>query len=148
MRQLVMTKSSFSTSVMSHENLVITIRQANPNDAIGMSNCNKANLQEFYSDTLCNQFISKWPSLCLVAVAKSANSPYDDENVIGYALGRAVDVNLASVPQNMTQTVGTLGVELTYDNMVRAWNSLTESSPRQNINSGRHNGIGSVLNAG
>lgn len=87
MRQLLMTKSSFSTS-LNNENVVITIRQATPNDAVGMSNCNKANLQEFYSEPLCKQFISKWPSLCLVAVAKSANSPYDDENVIGYALGR------------------------------------------------------------
>ena len=40
---------------------------------------------------------------------------------IGYALGRAVDVNLATLPQSFSQIIGTLGVELTYDNMVSAW---------------------------
>ena len=40
---------------------------------------------------------------------------------IGYALGRAVDVNLATLPQNFSQIIGTLGVELTYDNLVSAW---------------------------
>lgn len=79
---------STSTEVLTHENVIITIRQATQNDAIGMSNCNKANLPEYYSDTLCNQFIAKWPSLCIVAVAKSTDSRYNDENVIGYALGR------------------------------------------------------------
>lgn len=87
-RHLLMTKSSFSASVVTNENVVVTIRQATTNDSLGMSNCNRANLQEYYSDTLCKQFISTWPSLCVVAVAKSTNSPYDDESVIGYALGR------------------------------------------------------------
>ncbi len=90
MRHRLFMSKYFSTSneVVTHENVIITIRQATPNDAIGMSSCNKANLPEYYSDTLCKQFISKWPSLCFVAVAKSTDSPYNDENIIGYALGR------------------------------------------------------------
>ena len=40
---------------------------------------------------------------------------------IGYALGRAVDVNLATLPQNFSQSIGTLGNEITYDQMVEAW---------------------------
>lgn len=40
---------------------------------------------------------------------------------IGYALGRAVDVNLATLPQSFgTNVVGTLGVPLTYDDLVSA----------------------------
>jgi len=41
---------------------------------------------------------------------------------IGYALGRAVDVNLATLPQNFSQDAGTvLGSELVYDDLVAAW---------------------------
>ena len=40
---------------------------------------------------------------------------------IGYALGRAVDVNLATLPQNFSQTEGTLGTPLVYDDLVDAW---------------------------
>lgn len=46
---------------------------------------------------------------------------------IGYALGRAVDVNLATLPQNFSQSVGTLGVETVYDDMVDAWNFLADT---------------------
>lgn len=45
---------------------------------------------------------------------------------IGYALGRNVETNLAAMPQNFSQIVGTLGVELTWDNMLRAWRYLQE----------------------
>ena len=44
---------------------------------------------------------------------------------IGYALGRAVDVNLATLPQNFSQSQGTLGVPLVYDDTVDAWNDMT-----------------------
>ena len=41
---------------------------------------------------------------------------------IGYALGRAVDVNLATLPQNFSQDASTvLGNPLVYDNLVDAW---------------------------
>jgi hypothetical protein len=46
---------------------------------------------------------------------------------IGYSLGRALDVNLATLPQNFSQIVGTLGVELTYDNFIRAWQYLADA---------------------
>lgn len=46
---------------------------------------------------------------------------------IGYSLGRALDVNLAAFPQNFSQIIGTLGVELTYDNLVRAWQYLQDA---------------------
>lgn len=46
---------------------------------------------------------------------------------IGYALGRALDVNLATLPASFSQIVGALGSELTYDNLVRAWQYLTDA---------------------
>jgi hypothetical protein len=45
---------------------------------------------------------------------------------IGYALGRAVEVNLAALPQNFSQTVGTLGNELLFDNMLTAYQNLAD----------------------
>ena len=46
---------------------------------------------------------------------------------IGYSLGRAVDVNLATLPQNFSQTQGTLGNEMTYNHAVRAWQYLADA---------------------
>ena len=46
---------------------------------------------------------------------------------IGYSLGRAVDVNLATLPQNFSQSIGTLGNEITYDDMVDGWNFLADT---------------------
>ncbi len=45
---------------------------------------------------------------------------------IGYALGRSIETNLAALPQSFSQIVGELGVELTYDNMLRAWQYLAD----------------------
>ena len=46
-----------------------------------------------------------------------------------YALGRAMDVAAAALlDDNSTQTVGTLGAEMTDDNLIRAWQYLQESS--------------------
>lgn len=53
---------------------------------------------------------------------------------IGYALGRAVDVNLATLPQNFSQIIGTLGSELNYDNMVAAWALLAAAGYSLNDN--------------
>lgn len=46
---------------------------------------------------------------------------------LGYALGRAVDVNLATIPQNFSQVVGTLGTELIYDDFVEAWRLMANA---------------------
>lgn len=40
---------------------------------------------------------------------------------IGYGLGRAVDVNLATLPQNFSNSVGTAGTDLVWDDLVAAW---------------------------
>lgn len=46
---------------------------------------------------------------------------------LGYSLGRSVETNLATLPQNFSQSVGTLGVELTYENLVRAWQYIADA---------------------
>lgn len=46
---------------------------------------------------------------------------------IGYALGRAVDVNLATLPQSFSQVVGTLGSELVYNDLVDAWELMAKA---------------------
>lgn len=63
----------------------------------------------------------------IVKVLANTNLSSEYKRKIGYALGRAVDVNLASLPQNFgTNIIGTLGVELTYDNMVEAWEAMAD----------------------
>ena len=57
----------------------------------------------------------------IAALLAKTNVATEMKRKIGYALGRAVDVNLATLPQNFSQIVGTLGVELTYDQLVDAW---------------------------
>jgi len=44
----------------------------------------------------------------------------------GYALGGAIDINLAALANGFSQGVGTLGIELTYDNLLRAWQYLED----------------------
>jgi hypothetical protein len=46
---------------------------------------------------------------------------------IGYSLARAVDVNLAALAQNFSQSKGTLGSELIYDDMVEAWKLIAQA---------------------
>jgi hypothetical protein len=46
----------------------------------------------------------------------------------GYALASAVDTNLATLPQNFSNSVGTLGIELTYDNLLRASQYLDDAN--------------------
>lgn len=46
---------------------------------------------------------------------------------MGYALGRAVDVNLAALAQNFSQVVGVLGVEVTHDQLLRAVQYLEDA---------------------
>lgn len=53
-------------------------------------------------------------------------SKYTDK--AGYALAAAVDTNLAALPASFSQTVGTLGVELTYDNLLRGDQYLNDAN--------------------
>lgn len=63
----------------------------------------------------------------IAALLSNTNLTAEYKRKIGYALGRAVDVQLAALPQNFgTNIIGTLGVELTYDNMVEAWEALAD----------------------
>ena len=47
---------------------------------------------------------------------------------MGYALGLAVDDVLAGIPDGFTNAVGTLGVELTYENVVRGRQYLDDAN--------------------
>lgn len=53
-------------------------------------------------------------------------SKYTDKG--GYALASAVDTALAALPASFSQIVGTLGVELTYDNLLRADQYLNDGN--------------------
>ena len=46
----------------------------------------------------------------------------------GYALAAAADTNLFTLPQNFSQSVGTLGVEPTWDNVLRAAQYLDDAN--------------------
>lgn len=46
----------------------------------------------------------------------------------GYALASAVDTNLAALAQSFSQIVGTLGIEATYDNLLRASQYLDDAN--------------------
>lgn len=46
----------------------------------------------------------------------------------GYALASAVDTNLAALPASFSNSVGTLGVELTWDNLLRAMQYLDDAN--------------------
>ena len=61
----------------------------------------------------------------IVKVLQNTALANEMKRKIGYTLGRAVDVNLATLPQNFgTNIVGTLGSPLTYDDLVSAWTKL------------------------
>src|SRR3990167_1106687 len=53
-------------------------------------------------------------------------SKYTDKG--GYALAAAVDTNLAALSASFSQIVGTLGVELTYDNLLRGDQYLNDAN--------------------
>lgn len=46
---------------------------------------------------------------------------------MGYSLARKLDVDIAALAASFSQSVGTLGVELTYDNLLRAAQYLEEA---------------------
>lgn len=62
----------------------------------------------------------------IVALLSNTDQKAEYQRKLGYALGRSVDVNLATLPQNFSQIVGTLGNEISYDNMLRAWQYLAD----------------------
>lgn len=61
----------------------------------------------------------------ITALLSKTNLAMEMKRKIGYGLGRAVDVNLATLPQSFgTNVVGNLGNELTYDDLVSAWQKM------------------------
>lgn len=63
----------------------------------------------------------------IVKVLSNNDLEMEMRNKIAYALGRAVDVNLATLPQNFSQIQGVLGSELTYDQLTRSWQYLQDA---------------------
>lgn len=53
-------------------------------------------------------------------------SKYTDKG--GYALASAIDTSLAALPASFSQAVGTLGVEITYDNLTRGDQYLNDAN--------------------
>lgn len=63
----------------------------------------------------------------IAGVLSRTDTKSEMQKKMGYALARKVDVDLAALAQNFTQIVGTLGVELTWDNLVRARQYLADA---------------------
>ena len=63
----------------------------------------------------------------ITALLSNTELEMEMRNKIGYSLGRALEVNLATLPQSFSQEQGTLGIELTYDQFVRAWQYLADA---------------------
>ena len=59
-------------------------------------------------------------------VLSNTNLEMEMRRKIGYSLGRALDVNIATLPQSFSQTIGTLGDELDYEDLVDAVQLLEE----------------------
>lgn len=49
------------------------------------------------------------------------------QSKMGYSLGRAIDVRIGALFASLSQAVGTLGVEVTYDNLLRAVQYLEDA---------------------
>ena len=60
----------------------------------------------------------------IAALLSNTNLRKEYQKKIGYALGRAVDVNLATLPQNFGTNEGVLGAPLVYEDLVDAWNDM------------------------
>lgn len=63
----------------------------------------------------------------ITALLSRTNVATEMKRKIGYSLSRGVDVNLASLAQNFSQIIGTLGADLTYDDTVEAWEFLADA---------------------
>lgn len=57
----------------------------------------------------------------ITALLSNTDLKSEKQRNLGYSLGRAVEVNLATLPQNFSQSVGSLGSEPGYDECVAAW---------------------------
>lgn len=60
----------------------------------------------------------------IAALLSKTNLRKEYQTKIGYALGRAVDVNLATLPQNFGTSEGVLGAPLVYEDLVDSWNDM------------------------
>lgn len=70
-------------------------------------------------------------NIVLVQSRTDLRAKYTDK--AGYALGAAADTNLHTLPQSFSQTVGTLGVEPTFDNWQTASQNLDDANaPEEN----------------
>ena len=63
----------------------------------------------------------------ITKLLSNTNLEMEMRKKIAYSLGRAVDVNLATLPQSFSQIIGTLGDELDYEDMVDASQLLDEA---------------------
>lgn len=64
----------------------------------------------------------------ITAVQSKTNLRRKYTGKAGYALGAAADTNLHSLPQSFSQTIGTLGVEPTFDNWLAASQNLDDAN--------------------
>lgn len=62
----------------------------------------------------------------------NTNMEMEMRQKIGYSLGRALEVNLATLPQSFSQVIGTLGEELDYNDYVEAWEYLARAGIKLN----------------
>lgn len=63
----------------------------------------------------------------IVKVLEKNNIAEKMQAKMGYGLARATDVNLATLPQSFSQEVGTLGTELTFDQLLAAVQYIRQS---------------------
>lgn len=70
----------------------------------------------------------------IAALLSNTDVKAEYQKKIGYCLGRGVEVNLAALTASFSQIVGTLGVEVTYDNMLRAWQYLADGGTKLSDN--------------
>jgi len=63
----------------------------------------------------------------ITKVLANNNLEQEMKQKIGYSLGRALDVSLATLPQSFSQIVGVLGEELDYEDLLDAWLEMTNN---------------------
>ena len=68
----------------------------------------------------------------IVKTLSNTNMEMEMRKKIGYSLGRALEVNLATIPQSFGQVIGNLGEELDYNDYVEAWEYLARAGIKLN----------------
>jgi len=63
----------------------------------------------------------------ITALLSNTDLAMEMKRKIGYGLGRALDVQLATYPQNFSQIQGAYTRELTYDDFIAAWLQLSQA---------------------